>query len=148
MKVTAKINKRAICHCILAITLLVGGVMFSSVSYADVAGQTRDFTSWSLRMMQFIEQIKYFVSIVATIGGMWFLFTGLADLKKHHHGNNASQGNYVSNGLGKCATGAIMIAIVPMMQMLTATVSAGAGTGKINNDVTPYSELVPITPAR
>ncbi|WP_119343497.1 hypothetical protein [Facilibium subflavum] len=106
--------------------VLVAG-LGASVSYAAGSGNVGDFTRWAGNLVKYIEQLKYFISIVATIGGMWFIFAGLGHLKNHHTPTKGQQGDHVRNGIGQLVVGTLLIAIVPMTQMIGSTVTKGAG---------------------
>jgi hypothetical protein len=142
MKKYIMMNKGSVSRFVLGVALVAGGVLFSTCSYAA----DKNFTDWALSMIRFIDQMKYFVSVVATIGGMWFVFTGLSDLK-NHHSNKGNNGDYVRHGTGKCFIGACLIGIVPMTQMIGSTVTKDAGSATTDFHVDPISKFAPLEPS-
>ncbi|WP_119344832.1 hypothetical protein [Facilibium subflavum] len=132
--------------------MLAGLALFGisiSLSYAgDSGGATslvHNFKDWAQGIMSFISQIEYFIQIIATLVGMWFVFSALQLFRKHHTTQGA-QGEHVKHGSGHLLLGVFLICLVPGIQMMQATFSKHMGidgsspTFKIDsNSLTPDS---------
>ena len=111
--------------------LILGLIMLSgtvALSYADTTGTVHNFKDWASGIVSFIEQIKTFIQIIATLIGMWFVFSALQLFRKHHTTQGA-QGEHVKHGAGHLILGICLICLVPGIQMLQSTFGNDLGEG-------------------
>lgn len=73
-----------------------------------------------------VVSIEGFLSIIATCAGMWFVFSGLNSLRKHHT-SQGQQGEHVKHGVGHIAIGVLLIGLIPAIQLLQSTLLSKAG---------------------
>ncbi|MBK2124618.1 hypothetical protein [Fangia hongkongensis] len=85
-----------------------------------------DFKEWAKHLIGFISQIEYFVQVVATLSGMWFVYSGLQLFRKHHTTQGA-QGEHLKNGSGHLLIGVLLMCLVPGIQMIQGSIMSGAG---------------------
>ncbi|MBK2124411.1 hypothetical protein [Fangia hongkongensis] len=95
------------------------------MSYA-VGFSANGFTEWGRSMLGFFNQIKTFIQIIATVVGLWFIFSSLQLFRKHHT-NQGAQGEHVKHGSGHLAIGIALVCLVPFIQMLQTTLGSDAG---------------------
>ncbi len=98
-----------------------------AISYADTpSGTVHKFGEWAQGIVTFFEQIKTFVQIVATVVGMWFVYSALQLFRKHHT-TQGTQGEHVKHGAGHLVLGVFLMCLVPAIQMLQGTISKNMG---------------------
>ncbi|WP_233263318.1 hypothetical protein [Caedibacter taeniospiralis] len=118
------INKSTITKTMAVIFFLA---MTCTISYAD--GTTGDFKAWATGIITFFSQIKTFISIVATLVGMWFIYSAIQLFRKHHNQGAQSQGEHIKNGGGHLVLGVLLTCLVPGIQMFQSTISKNMGKG-------------------
>ena len=93
--------------------LLIGIILllasFSLCYATDPSTDVHNFKDWATSMIGFFEQIKAFVQIVATVVGMWFVYSALQLFRKHHTTQGA-QGEHVKHGAGHLLLGIFLCA--------------------------------------
>ena len=116
------------------VKFLFGAVLLClsvSLSYADGGETIHGFGDWAKGIIVFFEQIKTFIQIVATVVGMWFVYSSLQLFRKHHTTQGA-QGEYVRHGSGHLLLGVFLMCLVPGIQMLQSTFTKNLGDGKVD----------------
>ncbi len=95
-------------------------------AYAVEGYSANGFTGWTRNVIAEIYQIEYFLQVVATVVGMWFVFHGLQLFRKHHTSQGA-QAEHLKNGSGSLLIGVLLICLIPAVQMVQSTLMTGAG---------------------
>lgn len=106
----------------------LGVVIFAiAITGAYAEGYSmHDFRTWAKHLIGFISQIEYFVQVVATLAGMWFVYSGLQLFRKHHTTQGA-QGEHLKNGSGHLLIGVLLMCLVPAIQMIQSSIMSDAG---------------------
>ncbi|WP_119342939.1 hypothetical protein [Facilibium subflavum] len=120
-------KKRFILRIVTGVLLLALGVGISFASQDSGGGYAGgDFQKWAGHLLKVVSQLEDFIQIVATLAGMWFVFSGLNMFRKYHTSQGA-QGEHVKNGMGHIMVGIFLMCLVPAIQMLQSTIMTGAG---------------------
>ncbi|WP_119328518.1 hypothetical protein [Cysteiniphilum halobium] len=121
-----KINRSTIKKVCAVVAILF---LTCAVSYAagPTPGETGDFKAWAKGIITFFSQIKTFISIVATLVGMWFIYSAIQLFRKHHNQGAQSQGEHIKNGGGHLVLGVLLTCLVPGIQMFQSTISKNMG---------------------
>ena len=110
-----------------AIGIAIFAIASTSTYAASTNGySTNDFKEWAEHLITFISQIEYFVQVVATLAGMWFVYSGLQLFRKHHTTQGA-QGEHLKNGSGHLLIGVLLMCLVPCIQMIQSSIMTDAG---------------------
>lgn len=109
-------------------TMLGLGLMgaLSSAALADTFS-TGTFQTWATGMMTTFSQASTIAYGTALTIGIFCIMLGLMAWRKAHTAQGA-QGDHVKNGGGLIAIGIFLVSLVPLTQMLQATLMSGAGT--------------------
>ncbi|WP_235826879.1 hypothetical protein [Facilibium subflavum] len=129
----------------MKLTRLLTGIILLVLSFGlgyagDTGGAVHNFKDWATSMIDFFEQIKAFVQIVATVVGMWFVYSALQLFRKHHTTQGA-QGEHVKHGAGHLLLGIFLMCLVPGIQMLQKTLSTNMGDQKSEQTFTVDSDI-------
>ncbi|WP_203249895.1 hypothetical protein [Cysteiniphilum marinum] len=126
--------------------LLLGvGMIFAAVSLS-FAADDKNFLKWAVGIVGFFDQIKAFVQVVATVIGMWFVYSALQLFRKHHTTQGA-QGEHVKHGSGHLLLGVFLMCLVRGIQMLQNTLGKDLGDGVKNKFVVNESIFSGNTPS-
>ena len=131
LNINKMINWRLIGRLLLGVGMIFAAVSFS---FAADGGGSNDFAKWAKGIVVFFDQIKAFVQIVATVIGMWFVYSALQLFRKHHTTQGA-QGEHVKHGSGHLLLGIFLMCLVPGIQMLQNTLGKDLGEGVTNKFV-------------
>ncbi len=133
------INKSTITKTMAVIFFLA---MTCTISYAaDPTPASGDFKAWATGIITFFSQIKTFISIVATLVGMWFIYSAIQLFRKHHNQGAQSQGEHIKNGGGHLVLGVLLTCLVPGIQMFQSTISKNMGDSKAFQEFTVDQDI-------
>jgi len=106
---------------------LMGGL--STAALADTGGSfsSGNFQTWATNMMTTFSQASTIAYGAALTIGIFCIMLGLMAWRKAHTAQGA-QGDHVKNGGGLIAIGIFLVSLVPLTQMVQATLMSGAGT--------------------
>jgi len=102
----------------------------SSAALADTGGgsfSSGNFQTWATNMMTTFSQASTIAYGTALTIGIFCIMLGLMAWRKAHTAQGA-QGDHVKNGGGLIAIGIFLVSLVPLTQMVQATLMSGAGT--------------------
>ncbi|GGG05127.1 MULTISPECIES: hypothetical protein [Cysteiniphilum] len=120
----------------------VVAILFLTCAISYAADPTKgDFKAWATGIITFFSQIKTFITIVATLVGMWFIYSAIQLFRKHHNQGAQSQGEHIKNGGGHLVLGVLLTCLAPGIQMFQSTISNDMGKSgslqefKINKNI-------------
>ncbi|WP_440617325.1 hypothetical protein [Cysteiniphilum sp. 6C5] len=136
----AKINRSTIKKVCAVVAILF---LTCAVSYAEntTTGTTGDFKAWATGIITFFSQIKTFITIVATLVGMWFIYSAIQLFRKHHNQGAQSQGEHIKNGGGHLVLGVLLTCLAPGIQMFQSTISKNMGDKKSFQEFTIEKDI-------
>ncbi len=122
-------KQRAVLKILLGLGLILLGIGMTFAGDDGGGYSNGNFSAWAKNLVNVIGEVESFIQIVATLAGMWFVFSGLNLFRKHHTSQGA-QVEHVKNGIAHMMIGVFLMCLVPAIQMIQSTIMSGAGESK------------------